>query len=133
MRTIKFRGKRVDNNEWVYGNYVLDPQGKHRIYYQPFVDATSNTYHFVHPETVGQFIGLQDCNKIDIYEGDFIVSHRDFAMTSPNNPVVVEWSDRIVNCGCCSVIIATGFDIGYEVERVKVVGNIHENKGVINE
>ena len=52
QRTIEFRGQRADNGEWVYGFHVIDPQGRHRIYYKPFEDATSNTYQFVKPETV---------------------------------------------------------------------------------
>lgn len=72
MREVKFRGKRVDNGEWVYGYYVQDPKGQHRIYYKPFAEAKSNTYHFVKPETVGQFAGLQDKDGVNIFEGDIV-------------------------------------------------------------
>jgi hypothetical protein len=40
---IKFRGKRIDNNEWIYGYFVIDPKGGHRIYWKPFDEATSST------------------------------------------------------------------------------------------
>jgi hypothetical protein len=71
MRTIKFRGKRIDNREWVYGFLVKDPQEKYRIYYQPFEEATSNTYHFVDPETVGQYIGKIKTEQ-EIYINDLV-------------------------------------------------------------
>jgi len=57
MRTIKFRGLRVDGKGWVCGFLVVDPLGKSRIYYKPFKDSTSNTYQFVIPESIGQFTG----------------------------------------------------------------------------
>ena len=71
-REILFRGYSEALNKWVEGFYVLDPMGRHRIYLQPFPEATSNTYYFVHPDSVGQFTGLVDCNGVKIFEGDMV-------------------------------------------------------------
>ena len=48
-RTILFRGQKINTKEWLYGYFVKDPHGKCRIYWMPFDDAYSNTYHFVIP------------------------------------------------------------------------------------
>lgn len=71
----KYRGKRLDTQEWVYGGYIENINHQHYIIawdaiyklYKLNNDKTivSNRIYEVLPETVGEYTGLNN-----IYEGD---------------------------------------------------------------
>ena len=71
MRTIEFRGKRIDDGEWIYG-YLADVQeqyGYATINYV-FDDGEEHweSCDLVDVNTVGQYTVLHDCNGKEIYE-----------------------------------------------------------------
>ncbi len=132
MREILFRGKSVDNDEWLYGHYVHQ-YGADMIYLPDGVDREYGfDYYHINVETVGQYTSLIDKNGKKIFEGDIIL----FEDECPAN---YEYHDCTeMRCG------EIKFDDGefYLTNRIAVnmgdliyngkldgviVGNIHDN------
>lgn len=76
---IKFRGKRIDNGKWVFGDLIHQNDGRIEICTHigtwrenpEDVDAYGEEF-VVNPDTVGQFTSLHDKNGKEIYEGDLL-------------------------------------------------------------
>jgi uncharacterized phage protein (TIGR01671 family) len=125
MRQIKFRGKRVDNGKWVYGNLVNCSDCIY-IVYEAFADdyrwGFENVFIPIDHATVGQFTGLLDKNGNEIWEGD--VYRIEFSKIEELYSVdinVIKYS------------IADGYS-GFTIEFsdfAEVIGNIHDNPSLL--
>ena len=129
MREILFRGKRLDNGEWVYGSFLQveheDGSFTTAIFHKK--DAGGDAE--VSPATVGQYTGLKDKHGKRIFEGD------------------------IVRCGTgriCKVIFfispgVSGFDLvpvgGFDAPPphnwslfadTEIIGNVHDNPELLD-
>lgn len=110
MREIKFRGRRVDNGEWVCG-YYLKSASTFIAVDDGLVDGHFDLYQ-VDPATVGQYTGLKDEKKCDLFKGDickdcegelFIVSFSDGAFKA-NYLEGDKWDYLIDAINQCEVI-----------------------------
>lgn len=132
MREIKFRAKRLDNNEWVYGNCIIDNWGdeNNNIIYGILEDRKAPSFIEnwipvkVNNNTLGQFTGLKDKNDKEIYEGDVV---RIFAYNFDEEEFfVVKYNNDTARYELVSDDLCVSFDNVYNYE-VEIIGNIYDN------
>ena len=70
-RRIIFRGKSITTGKWLVGDFIHNQE---KAYIAPVVNLYGYDDDFeVDPETVGQYIGLEDRTGRPIYEGDKVI------------------------------------------------------------
>lgn len=140
MREILFKGKRVDNGEWVYGLLARTSTDVSNIVEKKFDVLTP-----VYTNTVGQYTGLTDKNGKKIFEGDILkcVGNKcvrkgvlmDFEEVT--HVSVVEWWNSYCNCGYRvknqngkTMMIKQSSLSGMDAE---IIGNIFDNPELMKE
>lgn len=141
MRRHLYRGKRVDNGEWIEGDLTTKTinftDGKTQESY--YISRTeygmsSDTYDCeymsgfeeeVIPETVCEWTGKLDKNGKKIFEGDIVQGEAEEARG------VVEWQ----HSECRYLIsIRNGYDwLFMDDDEWRVIGNIHDNPELLEE
>lgn len=142
MREILFRGKRVDNGEWVYGNLIEDKWGDDNgnTIYAILQDRVAPeiaelwTPVRVAPETVGQYTGLKDKNGTKIFEGDICKTcFESYTHSWEEVGVVTEF------CGAYGIESADGKHFRAFINETvytrscEVIGKIHDNPELLKE
>lgn len=131
-REILFRGKRIDNGEWVEGYYFIDLENK-----KPYImlkermetveDWMVKSLEVI-PETVGQFIGLLDKNGKGIFEGDIDQNNDVVMWCKKRNGWAMKIYDfptkEVISCHCYQC--DGDFEISDIDSDIEVIGNIHD-------
>ena len=122
MREIKFRGKRIDNGEWVYGYIVkvASPCGLGWVMHIPAKDPDDNHRVVqVNPSTIGQYTGLKDKNGTEIYEGNIVQNIYGDIFTVEYYGE--HWYGYVLTAsdGCVGHL--------YEYDEYEIIGTIHDN------
>ena len=132
MREILFRGKRIDNREWVYGLLLETPIREYREYGSNFyivrgyAEHNDDGWHFlsylVDEQTIRQYTGLTDKNGKKIFEGDIM----------PVWEQGEEYNYKVIYNGDCFMLSMLDSEQGSYPLSTKnvmseVIGNIHDN------
>lgn len=138
-RTIKFRGKSIYDEEWLYGSLVKIEKDRYAVI-PPLNDieiGKSIGMYEVYPETVGQFTGLFDNNGKEIYEGDIISVNGKY-------PKLVKYISEYASFCVANISdlnkkwtfpwqqVSLGWWNDFRRE-IQVIGNIYDNPELIKE
>lgn len=130
LRTIKFRGKSIYDEEWLYGSLIKIERDRYAVI--PSLNdieiGKSIGMYEVCLETIGQFTGLYDKNGKEIYEGDII---KGFDIT------VEVWYSEDKACFIAEMKEPQNdmVDIlgGYDTARMEIIANIYDHPELIKE
>lgn len=139
MREIRYRGKRLDNGEWVEGCFGQHTSLDAFIIVRPYPAMSGGWdalgFYEVYPETVGQYTGLRDRNGNRIFEGDIL---RNIYWDGGLSDYTCEMKFGEFNCSCCDGVYGwhlkdgdirefdTNTVLG-EMPPYVIAGNIHDN------
>lgn len=129
-REIKFRGFSKDLNKWVYGDLLhLE---KDFVKYCSIIDwAQENANVRVEDGSVGQWTGLKDKNRKEIWEGDILKSCDD-ASNGTKFYYIVEWGHHAWSVRHYTIKRIHSVTSNYFFSGSQVIGDIYRNPELLS-
>lgn len=146
---IKFRGKRIKDGKWIFGNLadysmnVFNTAIEKKVIFSNIVSFATDNFGFVvddcavAPDTIGQFTGLCDKNGKEIYEGDIFT-------VNGNYPKKIEFRPEYA-AFCMANLDELDKPYLEPWQRIRpdwwndykreicIIGNIHDNSSLISD
>lgn len=129
MEEVLYRGKRIDNGEWITGMpwiFSLPVEKALIVSAMGLVGEDDDVSRYcesdeVHPETIGQFTGGVDKNFNRIFEDDIFVGFLGYHYVVKYYPEYAAFMARCVETGRVDYLNE------FKQCTITVVGNIHDN------
>ena len=129
MREILFRGKRVDNGEWIEGFYAESGDRTFILIDNDFAVGYVKMKEVV-PETVGQYTGLTDKNGMKVFEGDILIDDDNWfkgLVVFRHIDISPDFDDSCEGSGFYAVVQRIPYRGLTYICSSKIIGDIHDN------
>lgn len=129
MREILFRGKRVDNGEWIDGFFAKSGDRCFIIIDNDSLDGCVKMKE-VAPETVGQYTSLTDKNGMKVFEGDILIDDDNWfkgLVVFRHISISPDFDDSCEGSGFYAVVQRIPYRGLTYICSSKIIGNIHDN------
>ncbi|WP_315543443.1 YopX family protein [Capnocytophaga leadbetteri] len=129
MRTIKFRGYSIKKERFIYGDLLT---------FENCFGISENegerNFYIVETNSIGQFTGVYDKNRNEIYEGDILYNEPIHKKTAKYKTPIKNFIVCFEVCGfeCKSTVGEKTALLRYNTKCFEVIGNIHDNPELLN-
>lgn len=143
---MKFRGKRVKDDKWIYGylaeykfHIINDVFEEKKVIFKNVANFATDNVGFVAqdcevaPNTIGQYIGGYDTNGYGIYEGDIVRFEKYLGVVSYNSKLA-SYIISLTGKGFYIPIMYRRVSLDDEVRYdLEIIGNKWDNPELLEE